>query len=1318
MTKKLKRPISFILSIIMLVSLFAIMPITASAAEETITLNSGSDKLSDHGITNIGGVTHAHEEFEGNGLAWGTFIAPAGKVFTKIVSNGADKGAINWTGSADRVNHDNMWGQWYLDFDTDDDYYLPFTITFTLADAITTYTVTWKNGDTVLETDANVEEGATPVYNGEVPTKPEDDENTYEFAGWTPDIAEVTADAEYTATFTAVPKTPSVAVDAYETLYFTQHYQNVEYTELHIDENPDTEEVEEVLVTTNDEMAVAFSGKHFSVTPPQYYIEGDYGDHQYLYGLGCSTEYGWNFSSYNSGYNEVTINGLNGDTLKKLVVHVSAVYTPNDPVLTVNGTNVPFTKDGLDYTFENFDASEAILGIAPGNNNRWLMYVNSVDAYYSVAEPLAPTSYTVTWKNEDGSVIDTTEVEVGTTPTHDDPTKAEDDDYTYTFAGWTPEITAVSANAEYTATFTAVPKQAAPSYVKVTENQQDWSGDYLIVYEDENKAFNGGANSLDAAGNHIDVDISGGEIASDASTEAAKVTISQIDGGYSIKTATGVYIGGVSNANKVATQSSPIVNTISFEDDIAKIVSNNSVLRYNATWGGFRYYKSVQQKPVQLYKLTTVPAPTYTLTCTDALVDAFSVNVTPQFFDVGEDNWNVYAEKGTAYNILSNPNDNKFAVGFDVYVPEGTSFNASDIAITMGDTVLTLGEVGDFDTDKDVVVCLTNYSTCKVYGYLIRKGELTDNIVADYVPAPATYTVTWKNYDGSVLETDADVAEGATPEYNGNEPTKPDSDSNTYTFAGWTPEVSAVTGDTEYTATFTEASYYIIGTMTNWQVDSAYKLTKNDAAEVNEYSYSGLELTTGSQFKVVSAATADSSFLKWFPEIDNNYGSNGEIKTNGNYTIYFRPDYNGNEDWFCNTIYAAYEIPEYTITWKNEDGSVIDTTKVEEGTTPTHDDPTKAADAQYTYTFTGWTPEVTSVTGDAEYTATFRSTVNEYNITWKNEDGSVIDTTKVAYGTVPTHDDATKAADAQYIYTFTGWTPEVTSVTGNAEYTATFIANAYDPLMNTTTLDSEIVLLGKAITINASATGGLGEYQYKVYYKRENNTEWVTKQRYSTNSTISIMPKAATTYDVSVKVKDSIGTVVKKRFKVNVVKALKNTSTVAAENIGLGEPIIINASATGGFGEYQYKVYYKREYNTEWVTKQRYSTNSTISIMPKAATTYDVSVKVKDSNGTVVKKRFKISVTKPENTSTVESENISLGESIRINCSATGGSGEYTYAVYYKRASADKWSRKQNYSANTSVSIKPAAKTTYNISVKVKDSLGNISKKYFDVTVS
>ena len=154
----------------------------------------------------------------------------------------------------------------------------------------------------------------------------------------------------------------------------------------------------------------------------------------------------------------------------------------------------------------------------------------------------------------------------------------------------------------------------------------------------------------------------------------------------------------------------------------------------------------------------------------------------------------------------------------------------------------------------------------------------------------------------------------------------------------------------------------------------------------------------------------------------------------------------------------------YTITWQNEDGSLIDQTTVEYGVVPTHAEPTKEATEEYTYTFSGWTPAVVAVTGDATYKATFTATKNSYTITWQNEDGSLIDQTTVEYGQIPAHADPVKQNTAEYTYTFTGWTPAVVAVTGDATYTATFssVVNVYTITVN---------------AVNGQVLGG-GEYQY------------------------------------------------------------------------------------------------------------------------------------------------------------------------------------------------------------------------------------------------
>ncbi len=152
-------------------------------------------------------------------------------------------------------------------------------------------------------------------------------------------------------------------------------------------------------------------------------------------------------------------------------------------------------------------------------------------------------------------------------------------------------------------------------YAKVTSNNDLTSGQYLIVYEDGNLAFDGGRSSLDAVGNTISVTIDNNQIEISSNIEAAEFTIDMSAG--TVKSKSGYYIGQTSDANGLESSLSTVyTNTISYGNGSIDIKSSgDAYLRYNTSTNNgtrFRYYKSASytnQQPIQLYKKVITETP-------------------------------------------------------------------------------------------------------------------------------------------------------------------------------------------------------------------------------------------------------------------------------------------------------------------------------------------------------------------------------------------------------------------------------------------------------------------------------------------------------------------------------------------------------------------------------------------------------------------------------------------------------------------------------------------------------------------------------------
>lgn len=140
----------------------------------------------------------------------------------------------------------------------------------------------------------------------------------------------------------------------------------------------------------------------------------------------------------------------------------------------------------------------------------------------------------------------------------------------------------------------------------------------------------------------------------------------------------------------------------------------------------------------------------------------------------------------------------------------------------------------------------------------------------------------------------------------------------------------------------------------------------------------------------------------------------------------------------------------FVITWQNYDGTPIKSFKydvsegenveveyrVTYGTMAEYNgsNPTRPADVDYTYDFTGWSPELGKVTSDVTYTATYEKKQIKYTVTFVEDGGMEIEKHLLARDEMPVCENAPTRTG--YILQ---WEPGLGPVVGEQTYTATWL---------------------------------------------------------------------------------------------------------------------------------------------------------------------------------------------------------------------------------------------------------------------------------------
>ena len=306
------------------------------------------------------------------------------------------------------------------------------------------------------------------------------------------------------------------------------------------------------------------------------------------------------------------------------------------------------------------------------------------------------------------------------------------------------------------------------------------------------------------------------------------------------------------------------------------------------------------------------------------------------------------------------------------------------------------------------------------------------------VPAPIYYTVSFKNYDGSLLS-ESIVMHGGTVTYDGVTPTRGETSEYTYTFSGWDQSLENITSNCSRIAQYKE---------TLKPVEVKYTVTF-----VN---YDGTVLH---EVYVLPGGTA---IYEWADPVR-------EETEEASYTFkgWDQPLTNITSDSIRVAEYNEIKKPVttyYTVTFKNYDGSILTEAIVEDGGTATYDlvdDPIRPATSEFTYSFIGWDLPLDNIKSNCIRVAQYNETYVEYSVKFYSYDNTLLYTDYVHYQEKAVYygDTPSKPATSTHYYTFDGWDKDLSCITKSITTKPVFIEHGVE----------------KQITVNPNNGGDSGE---------------------------------------------------------------------------------------------------------------------------------------------------------------------------------------------------------------------------------------------------